>query len=183
MCIRDSYDPDEALSGVEVASFLGQNPDRVFKTLVTVGKSGTHYVFMVPVASELDLKKAAAAAGEKNIAMVKSRELLGLTGYVPVSYTHLDVYKRQAVGEARHGSRQPCDPASARARRPCRPACRARFFDVRVRMHELHRQFGPVVAADARYRRRNRIDQRFVGQSQLRWAHIARCFPALSRCV
>lgn len=76
------YDPDEALSGVEVASFLGQNPDRVFKTLVTVGKSGTHYVFMVPVASELDLKKAAAAAGEKNIAMVKSRELLGLTGYV-----------------------------------------------------------------------------------------------------
>ncbi|MDO4442979.1 MAG: Cys-tRNA(Pro) deacylase [Slackia sp.] len=76
------YDAAQALSGVEVAAFLGQDPDRVFKTLVTVGKSGEHYVFMVPVAMELDLKKAAAAAHEKSIVMVKSRELLSLTGYV-----------------------------------------------------------------------------------------------------
>ena len=76
------YDPEQALSGTEVASFLDQDSDKVFKTLVTVGKSGSHYVFMIPVAAELDLKKAARAAGEKNIAMIKSKELLPLTGYI-----------------------------------------------------------------------------------------------------
>lgn len=76
------FECPEALSGVEVARLTGQDPDRVFKTLVTVGKSGDHYVFMIPVACELDLKKAARAVGEKSIAMIKSRELLGLTGYI-----------------------------------------------------------------------------------------------------
>ena len=69
-------------SGVDVARMAGQDPDRVFKTLVTVAKSGEHYVFIVPVACELDLKKAACAAREKSIAMVKARELFDLTGYV-----------------------------------------------------------------------------------------------------
>lgn len=69
-------------SGVDVARMAGQDPDRVFKTLVTVGKSGEHYVFIIPVACELDLKKAAHAAREKSIAMVKARELFDLTGYV-----------------------------------------------------------------------------------------------------
>ena len=77
-----SYDNSRALSGIEVATVLGQNPKQVFKTLVTVGKSRQHYVFMIPVAEELDLKKAAAAAGEKSVEMVKSKELLPLTGYV-----------------------------------------------------------------------------------------------------
>lgn len=72
-----SYDASRALSGIEVATALGQNPKQVFKTLVTVGKSHQHYVFMIPVAEELDLKKAAAAAGEKSVEMVKSKELLG----------------------------------------------------------------------------------------------------------
>lgn len=76
------YDGSVALSGIEVARFLGQDPDRVFKTLVSVGRSGEHYVFMIPVAAELDLKKAAAAAGEKSVSMLKSRELLPLTGYI-----------------------------------------------------------------------------------------------------
>lgn len=71
-----------ALSGREVARELGQDPDRVFKTLVCVGHSGEHYVFVVPVSAELHLKKAATAVGEKSIAMIKSKELLGLTGYV-----------------------------------------------------------------------------------------------------
>lgn len=71
-----------ALSGTEVASVLGQDVSRVFKTLVTVGKSGAHYVFMVPVAQELHLKKAAASVGEKSVAMLPQRELLPLTGYV-----------------------------------------------------------------------------------------------------
>ena len=77
-----SYDCEAAISGVEVAALLKQDPDHVFKTLVTVGKSGEHYVFMVPVAAELDLKKAARACGEKAVSMVKSRELLPLTGYI-----------------------------------------------------------------------------------------------------
>ncbi len=77
-----TYECTEALSGTEVASALNENPDHVFKTLVTVSKSNVHYVFMIPVAKELNLKKAAAAAGEKNIEMIKSKDLLPLTGYV-----------------------------------------------------------------------------------------------------
>ena len=78
------FELDEAVSGVEMAALIGKENevDRVFKTLVTVGKTGNHYVFMIPVAGELDLKKAAAAVGEKNVEMVKSKELLPLTGYV-----------------------------------------------------------------------------------------------------
>lgn len=76
------FDCPEALSGTAVAEKLDQDPDRVFKTLVTQGKSGQHYVFMVPVAEELDLKAAAAAAGEKAVAMIPARELLPLTGYI-----------------------------------------------------------------------------------------------------
>ena len=73
---------DHVPSGVEVAKALELDPDQVFKTLVTVGKTGEHYVFMIPVAEELDLRKAARAVGEKAIAMIKSKELLPLTGYV-----------------------------------------------------------------------------------------------------
>lgn len=76
------FEGTEALSGVEVARKLGLDQDRVFKALVTRGKSGTYRVFMIPVACELDLKKAASAAGEKAVAMIKSKELLPLTGYV-----------------------------------------------------------------------------------------------------
>ena len=76
------YEGTGAVSGAEVAAVLGQDPSRVFKTLVTVGRSGQHYVFIIPVLRELNLKKAAAAAGEKSIEMVKSKELLPLTGYI-----------------------------------------------------------------------------------------------------
>ena len=76
------YADTDALSGTEVAEALGQNPAQVFKTLVTVGSSKQYFVFLVPVAEELDLKKAAKAVGEKSIAMIKSKELLPLTGYV-----------------------------------------------------------------------------------------------------
>jgi Cys-tRNA(Pro)/Cys-tRNA(Cys) deacylase len=68
--------------GTEVAAVLNQDPNRVFKTLVTVGSSKTNYVFMVPVNKELHLKKAAQAVGEKSIEMIKSKELLPLTGYI-----------------------------------------------------------------------------------------------------
>ena len=76
------FETDGAVSGVEAASRIGADESRVYKTLVTVGKSGAHYVFVIPVAEELDLKKAAAAAGEKNVSMLLSKLLLPLTGYV-----------------------------------------------------------------------------------------------------
>ena len=73
---------DGVISGVDVAAKLGQAPEKVFKTLVTTGKSGEHYVFMIPVGEELDLKKAAKAAQEKSISMLPQKELLPLTGYI-----------------------------------------------------------------------------------------------------
>lgn len=76
-----SYDGG-ALSGTEVAAALGQDPAHCFKTLVTVGRNGGYYVFMIPVAAELDLRKAASAAGEKSVAMLPQKELLPLTGYI-----------------------------------------------------------------------------------------------------
>ena len=77
-----SYEPDATLTGEDIAGILGEDPDKVFKTLVTQGKSKAYYVFVVPVRAELDLKKAAKAAGEKSIDMLKQKELLPLTGYV-----------------------------------------------------------------------------------------------------
>lgn len=77
-----TYVNTDAISGVEVASVLRQNPEQVFKTLVTTGKTGKYYVFMIPVEKELNLKKAAAAVNEKSIEMLKSKELLPLTGYI-----------------------------------------------------------------------------------------------------
>lgn len=76
------YSDTDAISGIEIAHELNQDPRRVFKTLVTVGKSKKNYVFMIPVAEELDLKKAAKTVGEKSIEMIKSKELLPLTGYI-----------------------------------------------------------------------------------------------------
>ena len=77
-----SYEPDQTLTGEEIAGILGEDASRVFKTLVTQGKTGQYYVFVVPVQAELDLKKAAKAAGEKSIAMIKQKDLLPLTGYI-----------------------------------------------------------------------------------------------------
>ena len=73
---------DNLIDGRSVAEKCGQDPEQVFKTLVTVGHSGEHYVFVVPVENALDLKKAAKAVKEKFIEMIPQRELLGLTGYV-----------------------------------------------------------------------------------------------------
>ena len=71
-----------AVSGVEVAAALGEPPERVFKTLVTTGASGGHYVFVIPVAEELDLKKAAKAAGVKSVAMIHVADINKVTGYI-----------------------------------------------------------------------------------------------------
>lgn len=73
---------DNRTDGVSVANKVGQDPVTVYKTLVTVGQSGGLFVFVIPVEKELNLKKAAAAVGEKNIAMIPQKDLLPKTGYV-----------------------------------------------------------------------------------------------------
>ncbi len=83
-----------ALGGVEVARVLGLDPARVFKTLVTRAASGEHYVFLVPVEAELDLKRAARAVGEKSVAMIPQKELLPLTGYVHGGCSPIGMKKR-----------------------------------------------------------------------------------------
>lgn len=76
------YKNTAAVSGIDVAQVLNQNPAQVFKTLVTSGKAHDYYVFMIPVAEELDLKKAAKSINVKSIEMIKQKELLPLTGYM-----------------------------------------------------------------------------------------------------
>lgn len=77
-----SYVNTNAISGIDVANVLQENPNVVFKTLVTESKTGNYYVFLVPVNKELDLKKAAKIVGEKSISMLKQSKLLPLTGYI-----------------------------------------------------------------------------------------------------
>ena len=92
--ISHYYADTDAISGIEVANVLNQNPNQVFKTLVTVGHTNTNYVFLIPVNKELDLKKAANAVGEKSITMIKSKELLALTGYIHGGWSTIGMKKQ-----------------------------------------------------------------------------------------
>ena len=76
------YKDTSAISGMEVVNVLNEDPNKVFKTLVTRAGSGIYYVFVVPVNKELDLKKAARSVREKNVEMIKQKELLPITGYI-----------------------------------------------------------------------------------------------------
>ena len=96
--------PDGALSGVEVARQLGQEEERVFKTLVTQAASGKYYVFVIPVGEELNLKKAASAVHEKKIEMIKSKELLPLTGYIHGGCSPIGMKKPFPTGGGRNGA-------------------------------------------------------------------------------
>ena len=88
------YTCDEFIDGVHVADQLGQSYDSSFKTLVTVGKSGEHYVFVLPIDRELDLKKAAKVVGEKSVELIHVKDILALTGYVRGGCTPLGMKKR-----------------------------------------------------------------------------------------
>lgn len=100
-----AYEPDATLTGEQIAGILKEDASSVFKTLVTQGKTGQYYVFVVPVCAELDLKKAAKAAGEKSIAMIKQKDLLPLTGYVhggcsPIGMKkHFPTFLHESAGE------------------------------------------------------------------------------------
>ena len=124
-CREHFYEYDENdLSGLHAAEALGRNPEEVFKTLVARGSKTGLNVFCIPVCCELDLKKAAAAAGDKNIEMVAVRELLGLTGYIrggcsPVGMkkkypTYMDetciLYNEIAVSAGERGHQMILDP-------------------------------------------------------------------------
>ena len=78
----NSYTCEEFIDGVHIADKLGQPYEKSFKTLVAVGKSKEHYVFVIPVDKEIDFKKAAKVVGEKSIELVPVKEIQGLTGYI-----------------------------------------------------------------------------------------------------
>ena len=98
-----TYESEGGITGLEVAEKLGQDPAQVFKTLVTTGRSGTHYVFVIPVGAGLELKKAAKAVGEKSLEMLKQKDLLPLTGYIQCDGAYQEPYdtRYRFVGRCR----------------------------------------------------------------------------------
>ena len=89
----NTYECDEFIDAVTVADQLGQPYESSYKTLVAVGKSGGHYVFVVPIAKELDLKAAARAVGEKSVELIHVKEIFGLTGYIRGGCTPIGMKK------------------------------------------------------------------------------------------
>ena len=127
--VEHTYPPEEAVSAEEVAAYLGQNPAQVFKTLVTVGKSGQHYVFVIPGPASLSLKSAAKAVGEKSVAMLPQRELLPLTGYVhggcsPIGMKRFS--RRSSMRAQRSSNTSSSLPESAAIRWNSAPRCSAK---------------------------------------------------------
>ena len=102
-----TYDPNGPVDGVSVAAWLGMDPASVFKTLVAKGASGAYYVFDIPVAESLDLKKAARAVGEKSVAMIHQKELLPLTGYVHGGCSPVGMKKLLPTARRRRGVLMP----------------------------------------------------------------------------
>jgi Cys-tRNA(Pro)/Cys-tRNA(Cys) deacylase len=89
-----TYECDEFVDGISVAKELNQNPEQCFKTLVTQGKSGNYFVFVLPVAEELDLKKCAVAAGEKSVEMIHVKDINKITGYIRGGCTSIGMKKQ-----------------------------------------------------------------------------------------
>lgn len=87
------YECEEFIDGIEVADKLGQDYEMAFKTLVTVGKSGQYYVYVIPVHRELDMKKAAKAVGEKHVEMLPVRQINQVTGYIRGGCTPIGMKK------------------------------------------------------------------------------------------
>ena len=89
----NTYECEEFIDGIHNADMLGQSYDQSFKTLVTVGKSGEHYVFAIPIDRELDLKKAAKAVGEKSVEMIHVKDINQITGYIRGGCTPIGMKK------------------------------------------------------------------------------------------
>ena len=97
------YECEEFVDAIHISDMLGQEYHTVFKTLVTVGKTGEHYVFAIPIDQELDLKKAAKSVGEKSISMIMVKELFPLTGYIRGGCTPIGM-KKQFVTVIHHSA-------------------------------------------------------------------------------
>ena len=101
----NSYECKEFIDGVHIADMLGQDPAQSFKTLVCSGKGGGYYVFVLPVARELDLKKAARAVGAKSVELLPVKEINAVTGYIRGGCTAIGMKKQyptvidQSAGE------------------------------------------------------------------------------------
>ena len=89
-----TYECDEFIDGIQIADMLGQPHDKVFKTLVTVGASKNYFVFVIPIAEELDMKKAARSVGEKNVAMIPVKDINQVTGYIRGGCTAIGMKKQ-----------------------------------------------------------------------------------------
>ena len=100
------YTESGKISALDVAAEMNEDPDEVFKTLVTQGKSDRYYVFVLPATKELDLKKAAAAVGEKSVCMIPSKELQSVTGYIHGGCSPLGM--RKQLRTVIHGSAPEC---------------------------------------------------------------------------
>ena len=90
----NTYECDEFIDGISVAEHNGQDPEQSYKTLVTEGKSREYYVFVIPVAEELDLKKAAKSVGEKSVEMIHVKDINKITGYIRGGCTPLGMKKQ-----------------------------------------------------------------------------------------
>lgn len=89
-----TYECDEFIDGIQIADMLGLPYDKVFKTLVTVGASKNYFVFVIPIAEELDMKKAARSVGEKNVAMIHVKDINQVTGYIRGGCTPIGMKKQ-----------------------------------------------------------------------------------------
>ena len=90
---HESYEPDDFVDGIQTADELGLPHEQVYKTLVTVGNDREHYVFVIPIEKELDLKKCAKSVGVKSVEMIHVKDLFQLTGYVRGGCTSIGMKK------------------------------------------------------------------------------------------
>ena len=94
---HESYEPDDFVDGIQTADKLGLPHEQVYKTLVTVGNDREHYVFVIPIEKELDLKKCAKSVGVKSVEMIHVKDLFQLTGYVRGGCTSIGMKKALPV--------------------------------------------------------------------------------------
>ncbi len=89
-----TYECDEFIDGIQIADMLGLEHEKVYKTLVTQGNSKNYYVFVIPIAEELDMKKAAKSVGEKSVAMLHVKDINAVTGYIRGGCTAIGMKKQ-----------------------------------------------------------------------------------------
>lgn len=102
-----TYEPGDKVDGITVANKMGQPLERVYKTLVTRGKSGGYFVFVIPVAAGLDLKRAAKAVGEKSVQMIHVKEINQITGYIRGGCSPIGMKKQFPTVVSSSAERQP----------------------------------------------------------------------------